>query len=47
MMLKMCNNKDDAEDLTIEAFGRAFKNFDNDGNRKVNAEELLWGLKDY
>ncbi len=25
MMLKMCNNKDDAEDLTIEAFGRAFK----------------------
>jgi len=24
-MLKMCNNKDDAEDLTIEAFGRAFK----------------------
>ncbi|MFN7911245.1 MAG: RNA polymerase sigma factor [Bacteroidota bacterium] len=25
MMVKMCNNKDDAEDLTIEAFGRAFK----------------------
>lgn len=25
MMLRMCNNKDDAEDLTIEAFGRAFK----------------------
>lgn len=25
MMLKMCNNKDDADDLTIEAFGRAFK----------------------
>lgn len=25
MMLKMCNNKDDAEDLTIEAFARAFK----------------------
>jgi RNA polymerase sigma-70 factor (ECF subfamily) len=24
-MLKMCSNKDDAEDLTIEAFGRAFK----------------------
>ncbi len=24
-MLKMSNNKDDAEDLTIEAFGRAFK----------------------
>lgn len=24
-MLKMCCNKDDAEDLTIEAFGRAFK----------------------
>lgn len=24
-MLKMVNNKDDAEDLTIEAFGRAFK----------------------
>lgn len=25
MMLKMVNNRDDAEDLTIEAFGRAFK----------------------
>jgi len=25
MMMKMCGNKDDAEDLTIEAFGRAFK----------------------
>ncbi|MDI1354859.1 MAG: sigma-70 family RNA polymerase sigma factor [bacterium] len=25
MMMKMCSNKDDAEDLTIEAFGRAFK----------------------
>jgi RNA polymerase sigma factor (sigma-70 family) len=25
MMLKMVGNKDDAEDLTIEAFGRAFK----------------------
>ncbi len=25
MMLKMTNNKDDAEDLTIEAFGKAFK----------------------
>ena len=25
VMLRMCNNKDDAEDLTIEAFGRAFK----------------------
>ena len=25
MMMKMCNNRDDAEDLTIEAFGRAFK----------------------
>jgi RNA polymerase sigma-70 factor (ECF subfamily) len=25
MMLKMCNNRDDADDLTIEAFGRAFK----------------------
>jgi len=25
MMMKMCNNKVDAEDLTIEAFGRAFK----------------------
>lgn len=25
MMLKMVSNKDDAEDLTIEAFGRAFK----------------------
>lgn len=28
MMLKMCNNKDDADDLTIEAFGRAFKKLD-------------------
>lgn len=27
-MHKMCNNKDDAEDLTIEAFGRAFKRLD-------------------
>jgi RNA polymerase sigma factor (sigma-70 family) len=27
-MLKMCNNKDDADDLTIEAFGRAFKKLD-------------------
>jgi RNA polymerase sigma factor (sigma-70 family) len=26
MILKMTNNKDDAEDLTIEAFGKAFKN---------------------
>ncbi|MCK4662205.1 MAG: sigma-70 family RNA polymerase sigma factor [Bacteroidales bacterium] len=26
MLLKMINNKDDAEDLTIEAFGKAFKN---------------------
>jgi RNA polymerase sigma factor (sigma-70 family) len=25
MMMKMCNNRDDAEDLTIEAFGRAFR----------------------
>jgi RNA polymerase sigma factor (sigma-70 family) len=25
MLLKMVNNKDDAEDLTIEAFGKAFK----------------------
>ncbi|MFO0321966.1 MAG: RNA polymerase sigma factor [Bacteroidota bacterium] len=25
VMLRMCSNKDDAEDLTIEAFGRAFK----------------------
>ncbi|HNK68142.1 MAG TPA: sigma-70 family RNA polymerase sigma factor, partial [Flavobacteriales bacterium] len=24
MLLKMINNKDDAEDLTIEAFGKAF-----------------------
>ena len=24
MLLKMVNNKDDAEDLTIEAFGKAF-----------------------
>ncbi|MFM7217998.1 MAG: sigma factor, partial [Bacteroidota bacterium] len=26
MLLKMVNNRDDAEDLTIEAFGKAFKN---------------------
>lgn len=26
MLLKMTNNKDDADDLTIEAFGKAFKN---------------------
>jgi RNA polymerase sigma factor (sigma-70 family) len=26
MMLKMVRNKDDSEDLTIEAFGKAFKN---------------------
>ncbi len=26
MLLKMVNNTDDAEDLTIEAFGKAFKN---------------------
>jgi len=26
LLLKMVNNKDDAEDLTIEAFGKAFKN---------------------
>jgi RNA polymerase sigma-70 factor (ECF subfamily) len=29
MLLKMVNNKSDAEDLTIEAFGKAFKNLDN------------------
>jgi len=28
MLLKMVNNKIDAEDLTIEAFGKAFKNID-------------------
>jgi len=28
MLLKMVNNKTDAEDLTIEAFGKAFKNID-------------------
>lgn len=27
-LLKMVHNKDDAEDLTIEAFGKAFKNLD-------------------
>jgi RNA polymerase sigma factor (sigma-70 family) len=27
-MMKMCGNKDDAEDLTMEAFGRAFKKLD-------------------
>ncbi len=26
MLLKMVNNKDDAEDLTIESFGKAFRN---------------------
>jgi RNA polymerase sigma-70 factor (ECF subfamily) len=29
MMLKMTNNSDDADDLTIEAFGKAFKNIHN------------------
>ncbi|MFI5151267.1 MAG: RNA polymerase sigma factor [Bacteroidia bacterium] len=28
MLLKMVNNKDDADDLTIEAFGKAFKRLD-------------------
>lgn len=28
MLLKMVNNSDDAEDLTIEAFGKAFKNIE-------------------
>lgn len=28
MLLKMINNKTDAEDLTIEAFGKAFKNLE-------------------
>mgnify|MGYP001021248449 CR=1 FL=1 len=28
MMMKMINNRDDAEDLTIEAFARAFKKLD-------------------
>ena len=28
LLLKMVNNKDDAEDLTIEAFGKAFKNIE-------------------
>jgi RNA polymerase sigma factor (sigma-70 family) len=28
MLLKMMNNADDAEDLTMEAFGKAFKNLD-------------------
>ncbi len=28
MLLKMMNNPDDAEDLTMEAFGKAFKNLD-------------------
>jgi RNA polymerase sigma-70 factor (ECF subfamily) len=28
MLLKMVNNASDAEDLTIEAFGKAFKNID-------------------
>ncbi len=29
MLLKMVHNQDDAEDLTIEAFGKAFKNLQN------------------
>ena len=29
MLLKMVHNKDDAEDLTIEAFGKAFKNLNH------------------
>lgn len=29
LFLKMVNNKDDAEDLTIESFGKAFKNLHN------------------
>lgn len=28
MLLKMVNNKNDAEDLTIEAFGKAFRNIE-------------------
>jgi RNA polymerase sigma-70 factor (ECF subfamily) len=28
LLMKMVNNKDDAEDLTIEAFGKAFKNIE-------------------
>ena len=28
LLLKMVNNKDDAEDLTLEAFGKAFKNIE-------------------
>ena len=29
MLLKMVNNPSDAEDLTIEAFGKAFRNLDS------------------
>jgi DNA-directed RNA polymerase specialized sigma24 family protein len=29
MVLKMVNNASDAEDLTIEAFGKAFRNLDS------------------
>jgi len=29
MLLKMVNNASDAEDLTIEAFGKAFRNLDS------------------
>ena len=28
LLMKMVNNRDDAEDLTIEAFGKAFKNIE-------------------
>ena len=29
MVLKMVHNRDDAEDLTLEAFGKAFNNISN------------------
>lgn len=42
MLLKMVNNKTDAEDLTIEAFGKAFKNI---GQYSPNYAFSTWLFK--
>ncbi len=42
MLLKMVNNKSDAEDLTIEAFGKAFKNL---GQYSPNYAFSTWLFK--
>ncbi|WP_026473710.1 RNA polymerase sigma factor [Alkaliflexus imshenetskii] len=42
MLLKMINNKTDAEDLTIEAFGKAFKNL---GQYSPNYAFSTWLFK--